>query len=250
MKATDYEAIAPRYDRNPLRHSIPADERLGAVILGAPQAVVVDLACGTGNYLAAQRAAYGPGPRWVGIDRSEAMLAQARGKVADADWIRADAADLPLASASADFVKVRFAHHHFEDRPRAFAEVFRVLKAEGQLSVYNICHEYSRRPWVYHYFPETRDIDAGRFPSVLEFHGLLTDLGFAVDTAVEVRVTDHAYADLLAEARNRDMSQLTLLDDRAYDAGLAALEDDARRGASFRGDVALVTFHAVKPAAG
>lgn len=247
MKATDYTPIAARYDRNPLRHSIARDELLASVVAGTAPAVVLDLACGTGNYLAAQIAAYGKGPRWLGIDRSEAMLGQARQKGLDAEWMLADAVDLPLATASVDFVKVRFAHHHFDDRPRAFAEVLRVLKPGGFLSMYNICHEYSQRPWVYHFFPETRDIDAARFPSVLEFHGLLASLGFTVKTKAEVVVTDHSLADLLAEARNRDMSQLTLLHDNSYREGLAALEKEAAMATIFRGDVALVSFEAVKP---
>lgn len=128
---------------------------------------MVDLGCGTGNYLQAQIEAFGNLVHWVGIDRSEAMLDQARAKELDAELLLADAAELPLRDASVDFVKIRFAHHHFADKAAAFREVRRVLKPGGVLSLFNVAHEYSRRAWVYHYFPQTRNLDEERFPSVL-----------------------------------------------------------------------------------
>jgi len=246
MKTTDYSKIAAGYDRNPLRRLIPRDPLLETLLEGNPR-TIVDLACGTGNYLQSQMEHFGTArTRWIGVDLSPDMLARAREKTLGAELLLANAQDLPLADSSVDFVKVRFAHHHFTDKPRAFAEVYRILKTGGRVSVFNICHEYSQRAWVYHYFPATQAIDADRFPTTFEFHRLLTELGFAVDTEISVKVTEHPYSDLITEVRNRDMSQLNLLDEADYQAGLAALVQDAQTAESFWGDVALVNVTATK----
>ena len=52
MTSVDYNQIAARYDRSPIRHQIPRDRHLGAVLGRQPK--VLDLACGTGLYLAEQ----------------------------------------------------------------------------------------------------------------------------------------------------------------------------------------------------
>lgn len=59
MKETDYSEIASRYDGNELRHDISRDaniERLYSINSGS--LTVLDLACGTGNYLVKQTAEY------------------------------------------------------------------------------------------------------------------------------------------------------------------------------------------------
>ena len=77
MKKTDYSKIADRYDSNKIRHLIERDE----MITGLPccrDLRVLDLGCGTGNYLQAQTRYFsGDNKRtifWFGADASEDML--------------------------------------------------------------------------------------------------------------------------------------------------------------------------------
>jgi SAM-dependent methyltransferase len=65
----------------------------------APDAVVIDLACGTGATTAEILAVLGPGGRVTGVDRSAAMLAVAARSVADArvSWVRAKAEEFDKA---------------------------------------------------------------------------------------------------------------------------------------------------------
>ena len=76
---------------------------------------VLDIACGTGNQLIADRS-LAPLARLVGIDGSLGMLRQARQKAADIQWVHGDSAALPFATASFDFVSCQYALHHFRDK--------------------------------------------------------------------------------------------------------------------------------------
>ena len=80
----DYDAIAPLYDSQPHREKSP-DPALAAFLaersaLGT--ALLLDIACGTGNQLVANRA-IASSARMVGFDGSLGMLRQARAKSLD-----------------------------------------------------------------------------------------------------------------------------------------------------------------------
>ncbi len=82
-QAAHYDASLFRFDLLGLkswRTSLISRLRL------APGATVVDLCCGTGANLALLADAVGPHGRIVGVDLSEAMLAQARRKAEVAGW--------------------------------------------------------------------------------------------------------------------------------------------------------------------
>src|SRR5437016_5732498 len=101
MKRTDYETIAGRYDENAIRRRFPPEEIIEELLGRAPSdgIDVLDVGCGTGNYLAAQRVAYaGRAVRWFGIDPSPAMLARARGKLPGADLRLGRAEELPFVA--------------------------------------------------------------------------------------------------------------------------------------------------------
>lgn len=60
MKTTDYSKIAAKYDDNKLRHYIEKDINIGNICKknSNQQISVLDLACGTGNYLVKQISEY------------------------------------------------------------------------------------------------------------------------------------------------------------------------------------------------
>lgn len=94
---------------------------------------MLDLACGAGRHIPHLRAA---GHRAVGIDLSEALLAEAREAVGpDVPLIRGDMRALPVASGSFGAVVIfftSFGYFETEDEDRlATAEVGRVLRSGG-----------------------------------------------------------------------------------------------------------------------
>jgi len=99
---------------------------------------VLDVACGTGVVarLAEERGQVG---RLVGVDLNTAMLAIARAKSANVEWIEGSALDLPFDANSFDIVLCQLGLQFFPDRPRALMEMVRVLKPGGRagFSVYS-----------------------------------------------------------------------------------------------------------------
>lgn len=103
-----------------------------------PGESLLDVACGTGIVarLAAQRR---HARRIVGIDLNAAMLAVARAKSAEVEWVEGSALNLPFEENSFDAVLCQLGLQFFPDRPLALKEMVRVLRPGGRagLSVYS-----------------------------------------------------------------------------------------------------------------
>jgi SAM-dependent methyltransferase len=104
---------------------------------------ILDLGCGPGQ-LAIDIAARTPGARVVGVDLSREMVRLARMRARDLPnvaFVFADAAALPLADESVDFIVSTGALHHFAEPARVFAECRRVLKPDGEGRIHDGCPE-------------------------------------------------------------------------------------------------------------
>ena len=96
---------------------------------------VVDVACGTG-ILARTAADRTDNPSNItGIDINDGMLAVARQKAPDINWVLGAAENLPLENESVDRAVSQFGIMFFEDRVKALQEMLRVLKPGGRLAV-------------------------------------------------------------------------------------------------------------------
>lgn len=97
-----------------------------------PGLKVLDVAIGTGLIAESALEIVGPGGTVIGLDLSEAMLAEARRKL-DIPLIQGVAEALPIASESIDFVVMGYAIRHIADLETCFGEFRRVLKRGGTL---------------------------------------------------------------------------------------------------------------------
>jgi ubiquinone/menaquinone biosynthesis C-methylase UbiE len=126
-----WEAAASQYERlfaGATKHYV------GALLEGTHTSAhthLLDVACGPGFAAANAREI---GATAVGIDFSAAMIAVARSRYADINFIEADATALPFERRSFDAVISNFGVHHFENPARAFEEFNRVLKPFGHLA--------------------------------------------------------------------------------------------------------------------
>ena len=247
MRPTDYTKIAHVYDSNAARFNIAPDPRIRELATrasglaqapglaeggsGAP-ARVLDLACGTGNYMAAQLAQV-PGAaniEWHGLDASDAMLDIARTKLPGISLQMGTAEAIAYDDASFDYVVCRFAFHHFTDKPAVLDELTRVLKPGGTFTMVNVIPEYMPGWWVYYYCPETRAEDMHRFwPKDLITHelrkrGFSPHLHVAYDEAL--KSLDRVREDYV----RRDVSQLAIAADAAWQAGLDMIDRQADAG--------------------
>lgn len=143
-----FSRIAPRYDL--LNHLLSAQidkfwrsrtARELRPILSRPDAVVLDLCCGTGDLaFALQR---GASARIIGADFSHSMLVRAREKsLANASagapalaFFEADALHLPFAGSSFDLVTTAFGFRNLANYEAGLREISRVLKPGGTLAI-------------------------------------------------------------------------------------------------------------------
>ena len=225
----DYDAIADLYDNQPYRGK-SVDPELAAFLAryrsDSPPALL-DLACGTGSQLVANRAVAAQA-RMVGIDGSRGMLRQARRKSPEICWLQADASALPLGGGSVDFISCQYAFHHFQDKAGVLRDAFRVIRAGGRLVIYNLC-PHDMPEWIYYaYFPQARDRDLADFWPPERMTSEMRRIGFqGVDLNRQHLHLDHDLAAFLDAARRRDNnSQLMALTDAAYEAGLSRIERD------------------------
>jgi len=131
-----FDTIAPRYDLVNRVMTFGLDRvwrrrAVTALDLG-PGALVVDLACGTGDLCRELESA---GMRPVGADLSFGMLLQAR---TAAPLVQADALALPLASESVDGFISGFALRNFVALGPVFAEMARVLRPGGRIALLDV----------------------------------------------------------------------------------------------------------------
>jgi len=82
--------------------------------------------------------------RGFGIDKSPEMLNKANEKNICAKLLVGDAIQIPLQDSSIDYVKLRFAFHHFANKGKAIQELRRVLTSKGAVSVLNLSHDYMK----------------------------------------------------------------------------------------------------------
>jgi len=130
---TMFDAIAPRYDllNRILTFGMDTGWRRKTVAdLGLPPgSLVLDLACGTGDFCNDLAAA---GLRAVGFDNSAGMLSAA---TTAAPLVLADVLKLPVPDASADGITCGFALRNVLDLDRFFGEVARVVRPGGRITL-------------------------------------------------------------------------------------------------------------------
>lgn len=103
-----------------------------------PQGPVLDLACGSGDVLL-QLHRSGLGAGATGVDFSGVMLEKAQEKFREheigASLVQGDAGCLPLAPKTFSGVTCAFGVRNFQDRPRAFKDVYRILNDAGVFAI-------------------------------------------------------------------------------------------------------------------
>ena len=132
-------------------------------------------------------------------DLTPRMLAAARdflttSGVANADYVIADAEQLPFLDASFDLVTVRIAPHHYANVATAVREMARVLAPGGRLLlVDNIAPEDTTLDALLNHWEKWRDPSHVRNYTVGEWRAYLTDAGLAISDAEAQRKT-HDFA--------------------------------------------------------
>jgi demethylmenaquinone methyltransferase / 2-methoxy-6-polyprenyl-1,4-benzoquinol methylase len=213
-----FSTIAPTYDRANHILSVGLDRswwnrtaRTLRPILARPDAVVLDLCCGTGDLTLALDK-YRPQPATdnlqpatapiLALDFSHTMLTLAARKFAGRNIvsIEADALHLPLADASVDLVTSAFGFRNLTSYPAGLAELHRVLRPGGEIAILECNQPGGLVGWLYsayfhHILPTLGGLISGKrrayaylpdsvlkFPRPPQMKALILAAGFANPT--------------------------------------------------------------------
>jgi demethylmenaquinone methyltransferase/2-methoxy-6-polyprenyl-1,4-benzoquinol methylase len=189
-----FDSIASRYElvNKLMTFGLDARWRRRAVIdlRLAANSVVLDVAAGTGDFT---RELSRQGHRAIATDLSYGMLQAGR---AMPERVQADASSLPFRAAAFDGITCGYALRNFTDLAATFAEMARVTRPGGRLSLLEVAEPRSglwkagfrfwfRRavPFIgsllsdraaYHYLPQS----TAYLPSAPEIVRMLNDSGF------------------------------------------------------------------------
>lgn len=194
--------VAPRYDllNHLLSFHIDRWWRARTVallkpVLRRPDALVLDLCCGTADLAIALRRA-GPA-RVLASDFCHPMLKEAGRKAPGLPLFEADGLRLPVASGAFDLITIAFGFRNFANYEQALAELRRALKPGGTLALLEfstppnalIARAYgfysnhvlprigaaiSRAPEAYSYLPES----VRKFPGAGKLASMMEEAGF------------------------------------------------------------------------
>lgn len=220
MTVINYDQLAADYAANRRVHP--------GVFAGLHAAIdrgmtVLEIGCGTGNYIGALHAA--TGATCSGIDPSTGMLAMARRRWPDVHFEQAPGEALPFAAAHFDFAFSVDVVHHLTDPAASLHEARRVLRLGGALcTVTDSARIIETRMPLSIYWPETVAVELARYHPIAQVQAWLYAAGF---TTFREETVEHSY--VLSDAapyRARSYSALQLIDDAAFARGLTALEAD------------------------
>jgi len=191
------------------------------------QSQVLEVGCGTGNYIGAIASA--TSAKCFGLEPSSAMLESARKKAAAVSWSQGSAEALPYPDGSFDFIFSVDVIHHVRDRPAFFKEAFRVLKRGGWFATGTDSEKIIRqRMPLAHYFPETVAVELQRYPKDGEIKRLLAAQHF---DRISEDLVEFTY--LLSDAtafERKAFSSLHLISESAFNHGLGRLKEDLKKG--------------------
>ncbi|MFX1317954.1 MAG: class I SAM-dependent methyltransferase [Promethearchaeota archaeon] len=222
----NYDEFAQEYQRHRQVHP-EVLKQLIAISEVQHDSNVLEVGCGTGNYIHAFHTATAA-KAW-GVDASEQMLTQARQQSPDIVFSQGLASSLQFEGAFFDFVFSVDLIHHLKDIIPYFSEVFRILKPGGRICTVTDSEEIirTRRPLAF-YFPDTITIDLERYPSLLVLRKRMEDAGFRNIKQIQAEFS-YELTDIEAY-RNKAFSCLHFISPGDFQAGLTRLEEDLAQG--------------------
>ena len=227
----DYDQIAGQYNRryqaNPLRGVERTLIQIGKRISAER---ILEVGCGNGYWLHSL-AKHLPKSDFYGLDASFGMLEKANNAFQSIHLMQGKAGRLPLRQNQFDLIFCVNALHHFENAAGFIQQANQCLCQGGSLAILGqIPHDRRNRWYVYDYFEGTFERDLQRFASWGTVTDWLLEAGFHQVTLepIEWISDDKIGWDVLDDPfiQKQATSQLALLNDKAYHAGIEKIKAD------------------------
>jgi len=188
---------------------------------------VLEVGCGTGNYIIALQQLTGC-QAW-GVEPSEKMLEVARGRTGEVTFSAGRAEEIGLEGIEFDLIFTVDVIHFIKDRSAYCRNALALLRSGGRICTVTDDHEIimARRPLT-NYFPETVPFELARYPRDGEVQGLMREAGFR--EIVEDRVRYEKDLTDIGLWRNKASSTLNLIPEEAFQRGIARMEEDLKKG--------------------
>ncbi len=226
----DYDQIAPVYDQ---RYGALEYEGIASTLLSLAQKGsierILEVGCGTGRWLAELQAV---ARQVYGLDLSLAMLKEANQELMGC-LVCGQASDLPFSEALFDLILCVNALHHFDQKQEFILEARQALRPGGTLAIIGMDPHTGADDWyLYRYFEGTCEADLARYPSADSIKEWMTNVGFL---QIRSGVAEHIEKSLTGREvlrspflQKHGASQLAILTDEAYQAGLNRINADLR----------------------
>lgn len=236
----DYNQIAETYnERYQVRQMTGVAVALADILVEAQPERVLEVGCGTGRWLEE----FAPAVESIaGLDPSMGMMRHTP-HIDGVHLVCGRGERLPFARNSFDMVYVVNALHHFSEQERFFHEARRILRSDSTLAIIGLDVLETCGGWmVYEYFPETYERDCERFPTWEQVALWMQAAGLTPQSPRVVQRTqyDRHGRKVLEDPfmRKHATSQLALLTDNEYEAGMARVRA-AIDAAEAQGNVAV-----------
>jgi len=222
----DYDRIAADYAAHRQVHP-EVLESLASTNDDFPHPRVLEVGCGTGNYIIAlERLA---GSNCWGIDPSEGMLSKATERSSSVHFLLGRAEALNCSSRLFDLVFSVDVIHHVRDHLLYFIEAYRVLRLGGKVCTVTDSDWIIRnRQPLATYFPETIEPEIDRYPRIPELRDFMEQVGF--DQVTEEFVEFDYQLTGIQAYRDKAFSALHLIPEDAFQRGIERMERDLITG--------------------
>ena len=188
---------------------------------------ILDIGCGTGNYVTALQNRVGC-PCW-GADPSQEMIRRAKTQNGKVNFSVGIAEGLGFEDEFYDFAFSVDVIHHVDNRAGYFREAYRVLRPQGLLATVTDSEDTIRRrmPLAF-YFPEIIEHELKRYPTLTQLKTFAEDAGFEL-IGEEIAETPFELTDTEIYEK-KAFSCLRLISEEAFAAGIARMKGDLELG--------------------
>jgi SAM-dependent methyltransferase len=245
----NYDDYATRY-----RHNRSAVPWLLAPLDAAARALepgsqVVEVGCGTGNYVVALSEAL-PALQFSGFDLSDGMLQQARSRGSSVTFLRGNADErFPCSDGSAALVFAVDVLHHLTNYERFYQEARRVLLPSGVFIVLTSCRDDVLGCSLTRLFPEVADIQLRRYPDLDELaQSAAARCGLREVSRAPARGTLEISPEFIRRLEEKCASSLRLIEDAAHQRGMSRVREAGARGELWQSRYTSLTYAVAREA--